>query len=215
MHQAINRCDGHHVIRQDGVPLTEGLIGRDEQAASLVAMGNQFKEDRGFGLRLFDVAKVINDEQVKAVQLVEQSGQLQLQLSLLQCCTNAVAVKNLARLPSSTIARARAAAKWVFPTPEGPNMRQFTARSSQSVSVASCIKGAGLSFGTWSQSKLETVLAAGSWASCRARWRRTLQRRSISNTQREAASRLRRVLARTERKTTVLAWPDVPRVSQC
>jgi hypothetical protein len=71
----------------------------------------------------------------------------------------------------------------VLPTPEGPKIKQFSARSNQPVSVASCIKGAGLSLGTWSQSKLETVLAAVSWASCRARLRRMLQRRSTSNSQ--------------------------------
>ena len=33
-------------------------------------------------------------------------------------------------------------------TPEGPNIKQFSARSSQLVSVAGCIKGVGLSLGT-------------------------------------------------------------------
>jgi len=76
-----------------------------------------------------------------------------------------VAPKNLARRPNSTVALATAAARWVFPTPEGPKMRQFSARSNQEQSVANCIRGAGLNWGRWDQSKLERVLAWGSCAS--------------------------------------------------
>jgi hypothetical protein len=50
MDEAIYRSDGHHVISKDGVPLAERLISRDEKTTSLIAMGNQFKENRGFGL---------------------------------------------------------------------------------------------------------------------------------------------------------------------
>ena len=49
MNEAVNRRDGHHGITKDGMPLTKGLIGRDHDAFTLIAVGNKFKEDGGFG----------------------------------------------------------------------------------------------------------------------------------------------------------------------
>ena len=61
MHKPINGSHGHHVIGEDMVPLAEGLIGRDEKTFSFVAMSNQLKENGGFRLRLFDIAKIIDN----------------------------------------------------------------------------------------------------------------------------------------------------------
>jgi len=60
MHQAVDGSNGHHGVSKDGIPLAEGLMSGDKQTAPLVAMSNEFKEYRGFGLRLFDVAQIIN-----------------------------------------------------------------------------------------------------------------------------------------------------------
>ena len=47
-------------------------------------MGDEFKEHRGFSFRLFDIAEVINHQQVIAVEFLECGRQEQLQLGLLQ-----------------------------------------------------------------------------------------------------------------------------------
>jgi hypothetical protein len=66
------------------VPLAKGLIGSDEQAFAFITMGNEFKEDRGFGFGLFDIAEVIDNQQVEAVQFAESVGQQQLDFGLLE-----------------------------------------------------------------------------------------------------------------------------------
>ncbi len=84
MNQAVDGGDGHHGIGEDVIPLTKGLIGGNQETVALVAMGNELKEDRGFSLRLFDIAEVINNQQVKAVKFRQGNGQEQLGFSLLK-----------------------------------------------------------------------------------------------------------------------------------
>lgn len=60
MHQSVNRCDRHHRISKDTVPLTERLIGCNHQALALIAMCNQLKQHTGFCLTLLDIAQVVN-----------------------------------------------------------------------------------------------------------------------------------------------------------
>ena len=84
VNQPVDGGHGHHGIGEDVIPLTKGLIGGDEETVALVAMGNEFKEDRGFRLRLLDIAEIINNQQVKAVQFGEGDRQEQLGFSLLK-----------------------------------------------------------------------------------------------------------------------------------
>ena len=60
--EAIDGSNGHHGIGKDGIPLTEGLIGRDQQAFAFVAVSDQLEENGSFRLGLFDIAEVVNDE---------------------------------------------------------------------------------------------------------------------------------------------------------
>lgn len=73
MHQPINGSHGHHVIGEDMVPLAAGLIGRDQKTFVFVAVSNQLKEHGGFSFRLFDIAKIIDDQEIVAVELFEKS----------------------------------------------------------------------------------------------------------------------------------------------
>lgn len=84
MHQSIDGSNGHHRVSKDRIPLTEGLVGGNEQTFTLIAMGNEFKQYGGFRLRLFDIAQVVQNNQVKAVELFKGSLQLQMQLCLLK-----------------------------------------------------------------------------------------------------------------------------------
>ncbi|ESA38726.1 hypothetical protein N836_30885 [Leptolyngbya sp. Heron Island J] len=55
------------------VPLAAGLIGRDQKTFVFVAVSNQLKEHGGFSFRLFDIAKIIDDQEIVAVELFEKS----------------------------------------------------------------------------------------------------------------------------------------------
>ena len=83
VNEPVNGSDGHHGVAEDRFPLTEGLISRHHDAFTLIAIGNEFKENGGFSFRLLDVAKVINNDQIKAVEFLESSLKLQMQLLLL------------------------------------------------------------------------------------------------------------------------------------
>jgi hypothetical protein len=72
VNQSVNGGNGHDGVSKDVVPLTKGLIGGDDEASRFIAMGNEFKEDGGFSLRLFDIAEVIYQEEIKAVELSEE-----------------------------------------------------------------------------------------------------------------------------------------------
>src|ERR1035438_9528835 len=52
MHESIDSCQGHGWILEDLSPFAEGLIGRDEQRAALVASTDQLEQHRGFCLIL-------------------------------------------------------------------------------------------------------------------------------------------------------------------
>ena len=83
VNESVNGSDGHHGVAEDRFPLTERLISRDHDAFTLIAISNQLKENGGFSFRLLDVAEVINDDEIKAVELFESSLKLQMQLVLL------------------------------------------------------------------------------------------------------------------------------------
>ena len=84
MNQPVDGGHGHHGIGEDVIPLTKRLISGNQEAVALVAMSNELKEDRGFRLRLFDIAEVIDNQQIKAVQFGEGDRQEQLGFSLLK-----------------------------------------------------------------------------------------------------------------------------------
>lgn len=67
--ETIDGSNGHGWIHKDVVPGAEGMIGCNHEAFEFIAVGNQFKQNRGLGFRLFDVAEIIEDEQVKLIQL--------------------------------------------------------------------------------------------------------------------------------------------------
>lgn len=54
MHQPVDGSHCHHFIREDAVPLREGLIGGNDDAAGLIAVRNEFEEDIGLLVSLFD-----------------------------------------------------------------------------------------------------------------------------------------------------------------
>ena len=84
VNEPVDGGNGHHRVAEDGVPLAKRLVGRDEYTLAFIAIGNQLEEDRGFSFGLLDIAEVIDDDEVKAVKLLQAGRKLQLQLGLLQ-----------------------------------------------------------------------------------------------------------------------------------
>src|SRR3990170_4840463 len=77
MDQAVDGGYRHARIGEHVVPAGERLVGRDEDAAPLVALGDQFEQHAGLGLVPSDIREVVKNEQVVAVQLCQCLGQLQ------------------------------------------------------------------------------------------------------------------------------------------
>ena len=69
MHEPVDCSERHCRVREDAVPLTEGLVGGDEQGSAFVSGADQFEEDGGFRLIARDVGEVVEDEQMVLVEL--------------------------------------------------------------------------------------------------------------------------------------------------
>lgn len=77
MDQAVDGGHRHRGVGEHVVPARERLVGRDQQAAPLVPLGDQLEQHARLGLVLAHVRQVIKDDQVDAVQLAEHRRQLQ------------------------------------------------------------------------------------------------------------------------------------------
>ena len=67
--EAVDDSDRHCLVREDFAPFAEGLVGGYEDRPPLVAGADELKEHAGFGLVFGDVCDVIEDQQVKFVEL--------------------------------------------------------------------------------------------------------------------------------------------------
>ena len=74
MDEAIDRSDGHGLVREDAVPSAEGLVGGDHDGAALVARGDKLEEDAGLGVIFLDIGQVVEDQQVELVELGDVLG---------------------------------------------------------------------------------------------------------------------------------------------
>ena len=61
MDEAVDGGDSHGLVGKDLVPAAEGLVGRDGDAAVLVAPGDQFEKDAGFSLILVGIGDVVEE----------------------------------------------------------------------------------------------------------------------------------------------------------
>lgn len=84
MYQAVYGGYGHHVIREDLIPFAEWLVGGDDQAATLIAVGDELEQNLGFCIRFFHVANIVNDDDPVLVQSCHGGHQIKIALGLLQ-----------------------------------------------------------------------------------------------------------------------------------
>lgn len=50
VNEAVDGGDGHGLVVEDAFPLGEGVVAGDDEAAPLIAMGDEFEKDAGFSL---------------------------------------------------------------------------------------------------------------------------------------------------------------------
>ena len=66
--QPVDRGGGRHRILEDALPVAEHQVAGDQHRASFIALGNQGEEDlRLFGA-LFDVANIIEDQELERIE---------------------------------------------------------------------------------------------------------------------------------------------------
>ncbi len=71
-------CGHRHArIRKHIIPAREGLVGRDQKAAPLIPLGDQLEQHTRFGLVFSDIRQIVQDDEVKAVELGQGRRQLQ------------------------------------------------------------------------------------------------------------------------------------------
>ena len=75
MDESVDGGDGHGLVGEDGIPVSKGTVAGDDEAAVFVAFGDEFEEDAGFRLVFSDVAKVVKDKAVDAIEFGQQGGQ--------------------------------------------------------------------------------------------------------------------------------------------
>jgi hypothetical protein len=78
--QAVDGSGCGHGVAEDSIPLAEDKVAGEREASALVALGNQREEDFGFLRALLDVAEVVEDNEVEAVELSQGTRQSQVAL---------------------------------------------------------------------------------------------------------------------------------------
>jgi hypothetical protein len=66
--EAIDRREGHGLIREDFAPFAKWLIGSDEHRSSFIAGTDQLEQHAGLGLILGHIGKIVENEQVIFVE---------------------------------------------------------------------------------------------------------------------------------------------------
>ena len=77
MDEPINRGHRHNAVREDLIPFAERLIGRNDEAAAFVAVGDELEQDVSLRIRFFHIADIVNDEYpvfVPRIQLASATG---------------------------------------------------------------------------------------------------------------------------------------------
>jgi len=73
--QAVDRGHSHRRVGEDLIPFAERLIAGGDQAAALVALGDELEQNVGLGLVLAHLAKIVEDEHIEAVESSQGSGE--------------------------------------------------------------------------------------------------------------------------------------------
>ena len=84
MYESIHGGHRHGGVDEHLAPLRERRVGCDGDALALVALGDQFEQHAGLGLVTPDVAEIVEDKQIEAIELGQLAGQAQVAPRCLQ-----------------------------------------------------------------------------------------------------------------------------------
>ena len=77
VHQPVYGRGGGHWILEYLVPFVEDKIAGDDQASAFIALGKEREEDFHFFPALLNITDIIQDNDVKALEFVQQGRDLQ------------------------------------------------------------------------------------------------------------------------------------------
>jgi len=84
MNQTIHRSEGHCRILEDLAPFAKRLISRDQKRSTFVARADQLEQHGGLGLIFGHVDKIVQDQQMIAIESLDCSLQSELAAGDLQ-----------------------------------------------------------------------------------------------------------------------------------
>ena len=119
------------VAREDGRPVGELEVARDDQGPPGIAVGEEREQQLGLVAGQADKAELVADQQIEPIERGLQTGQAMLGLGLGKLAdeTRPATVTKRTRLPNRQAARPSAVATWVLPVPGGPTARITSRRS--------------------------------------------------------------------------------------
>ena len=74
--EAVEDRRREHVVAEDGAPLRHDLVGRDEEAAALVAPRDELEEEMRGALLEGQVAELVDDEELRLREVRELGVEL-------------------------------------------------------------------------------------------------------------------------------------------
>ena len=114
-----DRC-GEFVVGEDRPPFAGLDVRGEDDAATFIAAGDDLVEETGPVDVEGYVAELVEDDQVGAGEVFEQTVEGASRLALPSWSTSSAVCRNLTLLPRSTASMPRAVARWVFPRPVLP-----------------------------------------------------------------------------------------------
>ena len=87
VHESIDGGHGRHRVFEDLVPLGEDQVGGDDHGFFLVALGEEVKEHFHLLAGLLDVADVVDDHGVEALESTMACGSFRSRLAASSCVT--------------------------------------------------------------------------------------------------------------------------------
>src|SRR5438034_2685503 len=117
MDQAIDGGERHGGIGKDLSPFAEGLVGGDQHRPSFVSGADELEQHAGLGLILGDVSKVIEDQQMEAVEPVDGGFEAKFAAGDLKLLTEAGVGGEETEQPVLETSRADGGRRWAFAAP--------------------------------------------------------------------------------------------------
>ena len=121
MGKAIEECGGHLGVAEDAWPFTECEVRGDDHRGLLVKLGDEVEEQLAAGLGEGQVAKLVEDDEVEAGQMIGDTAlttSARLRLELVHEIDNVKEATS--RTAADASAGRKAIAVWVLPVPVPP-----------------------------------------------------------------------------------------------